>query len=244
METYNFGGVHSLIKGDCFDFIKSIESSSFDHILTDPPFGNGDIKYGRSELGHRAIANDENLDWLPEFAKEAFRVLVDDAHCVLYWQWRTFTVLKKVMESAGFELKTVGIWDKKNSGLGSGLAEGYEQICFFRKGNAKEEKFRSNVFRYARVAGRTKHPHQKPVKLHRDILQTISPPAKKILDPFGGVFTVGEACLEEDFFYTGVEIDKNHFSDGLSVFKECYDFNSRQTNIRREALKLEQLKLL
>lgn len=244
MDITEFGQ-NSLICGDSSRFTRWVPDNSFNHIVTDPPFGQGEkVNYGRSELGHRKIYGDGGLQWLPGFATESFRVTDDKAFCLVYWQWRTYSLLEEIMISAGWELKTVGIWDKKNSGLGAGLAEGYEQMCFFRKPAAREVKFRNNVFRYSRVSGRPDHPHEKPVNLHRDAIQTIAEPGSHIFDPYAGLYTVGSACMAEDMIYTGAEIDPVHAANGSSRFVKAYNFHKRQLSLRREALKVTQTKLI
>lgn len=243
MDITEFGP-NSLVEGDCARFLKFVPDASFEHILTDPPFGQGaKVTYGRSELGHRTINGDKNLNWLPNFAAESYRVTGPTAFCVVYWQWRTYSILEAEMLAAGWELKTVGVWDKKQSGLGAGLAEGYEQICFFRKADAREVKFRTNVFRYAKISGRPKHPHEKPVNLHRDVLQTIADTGSRIFDPFAGLYTVGSACMAEDMIYTGCENDPDHKAEGFSRFSKAYEFNKRQLSLRREAAKAVQTTL-
>lgn len=57
-----------LINGDCFEINKSIPSESIDLILTDPPYGM-EFQSGRREEKHDKIANDDNLDWLPDWFK-------------------------------------------------------------------------------------------------------------------------------------------------------------------------------
>lgn len=249
MDITEFGA-NSLVCGDVFRFLRWVPDGSFTDIVTDPPFGQGQtISYGRSELGHRKIHGDDGLQWLPKFAAESYRVTGPDAWCVLYWQWRTYSILEAEMLAAGWELKTVGIWDKKQAGLGSGLAEGYEQICFFRKDQAREAvKLRSNVYRYARPKAkkgkRIEHPHEKPVALQRDVIQTVCEPGRHIFDPFAGSYSVGRACAYEDVIYTGVEIDAEHAANGLKRFAVVHERETKQLSLRREAAKVHQTELI
>ena len=203
---------------DCLEVLKEIENESIDMILTDPPFGNN-IVYGRSQLGYRTIQNDNNLDWLPQWSKEAFRVLKDDSHCVVFWQWRTYSELEQIMLKAGFTIKTVAVWDKNNAGLGDGLAEQYEQIVVFKKGNARQNKFRGNVFRYSRVAGRPTHPHEKPVQLLGDLMLLCSNENDIVLDCFSGTFNTGVTAIRYGRRYVGCEIEEKYFKIGEEKLK-------------------------
>lgn len=200
-----------LLNGNTFEIIKTFEDESFDLICTDPPFGQN-INYGRSQLGHRTIENDNNLEWLDDWSKNAYRILKNNTHCIVFWQWRTYSQLENIMLKNGFILKTVGIWDKKNAGLGNGLAEQYEQICFFKKGNARQNFFRGNVFRIGRINGRPEHPHQKPVDLICELLKLCSKENDSVLDCFMGSGSVGLACKATNRNFTGIELDENYFN--------------------------------
>ena len=54
--------------GDCLEFMRGVPDNYFDLVLTDPLFGMSFQSNFRNE-DHKKIANDDNLDWIPEFAK-------------------------------------------------------------------------------------------------------------------------------------------------------------------------------
>lgn len=209
---------YKIYNDNCLNVLKTIDDKSINMILVDPPFGQS-IGYGRGELGHRYIENDNNLDWLPEWADHAYRVLKDDSHCLVFWQWRTYSKLEAVMLERGFTIKTVAVWDKNNAGLGDGIAEQYEQIIFFRKGNAKQNKFRGNIFRYSRIAGRPEHPHEKPVQLLGDLITLCSNENDIVLDTFAGTFNSGVAAVRYNRNYIGVELEEKYYQSGDKKLK-------------------------
>lgn len=88
-----------------------MESGSVDLILTDPPFGQN-LGYGRGRLGERFIEGDDNLDWLPETAKELYRILRADKACLVFCQWRTYTKFEKQFTDVGFTVRSVAILGK------------------------------------------------------------------------------------------------------------------------------------
>lgn len=63
----------TLMQGDCLRRMKEIPSASIDMVLTDPPYGMAFQSNHRGEK-HKAIANDVDLGWLPEFVAESHRV--------------------------------------------------------------------------------------------------------------------------------------------------------------------------
>ncbi len=209
--------INTILHGDSLELMKDIPDNSVDLILSDPPFGQN-IGYGRGELGHRYIENDDNLDWLPTFVEEAYRILEDKGHCVLFWQWRTYSQLETEMIDKGFTIKTVGIWDKLKGGLGDGLVEQYEQIIFFRKGKARQNFYRPNIFKENRSGGgsRPDHPHQKPVKILKEIIELCSNKGDVVIDPFSGSGSTAMACINSDRQFLGMEIDKNYHQLSLN----------------------------
>jgi DNA modification methylase len=73
--------INKFIQADTFEYIKQIPDEVFDAIHTDPPYGR-DTKYGIHHVGSRRIHNDSNLDdWLPDTAREMYRVLKNNSFC-------------------------------------------------------------------------------------------------------------------------------------------------------------------
>lgn len=200
-----------LYLGDCLFKLQELENESVNLILADPPYGQSG-EYGRRQLGARTIKNDCNLEWLPAWSKQAHRVLKNNSHCVIFWQWRTYSKLEAQMLEAGFILKTVAVWDKCNPGLtGGGFSEQYEQICVFKKGKARQNYFRGNVFRYPRVFGRPDHPNEKPVDLLNELVLLCSNEGETVLDTHMGSGSTGVACVQQNRFFIGCEIELPHF---------------------------------
>jgi len=222
-------GPYTAIYGNSFKYIKGIAAGSIGAIITDPPFGQQHLLkslYGRRELGHRTIKNDTSLFWLEDFARECYRVLPSKGWAVFFWQWRTIFEPIKAMKAAGFELKTVGVWNKKNGGLGTGLTEAYENILFFRKGKARENYLRPNVFTKFRGLGRPLHPHQKPAELFGELIRLLTKPGDLVCDFFAGSFANGEAAIKNGRRFRGVELDNTpenlYFDKGAGRLLRVY----------------------
>jgi DNA modification methylase len=198
---------YEIFNEDVFNVLPKINNNSVDLILTDPPFGQN-IQYGRKA---KTIKNDCNLDWLSEFAGNMYRILKDDTHCIVFWQWRTYSKLEFEMLKWGFVIKTVAIWDKGKPSLGDGLSEQYEQIVIFKKGKARQSRFRGNVFRYARLVGGQEHPHQKPERLLGDLIMLCSKENDLIFDGFMGSGSVGVASMTYGRRFIGCEIDEEYY---------------------------------
>jgi DNA modification methylase len=200
-------GRHRILCGDNAVLLGSIDPESVDQILTDPPYG-ADLLIGRQQLGHRTITNDEDLSWLPTIAEHCWRILRPEAVCILFGQWRTYCTFASQFQDQGFRLRTVGVWDKKNAGLGDGLAEAYEQIHVYYKGEPKAKRFIGNVFECSRPSGRPEHPTEKPFELIEQLMLLHN--GDQILDPFLGSGTTLIAAEKLGRTCIGMEIEPRY----------------------------------
>lgn len=176
---------HRLMCGDSTNpehIATLLQGATVDIVFSDPPYGNGKSgAYGRSQLGHRTIAGDKNFETV-----ESFINLNVCKRYMLFLQWRTFAEALATLQKNNLQLKTIAVWDKKNAGLGSGMAEAWEAILV--AGDIKYTKFGGNVFSISREVKQRKdspHPHQKPVELLSQLLSFVTN-YNVLLDPFLG----------------------------------------------------------
>jgi DNA modification methylase len=207
-------GRHRLMCGDSTDkatVLKLMDNSKADLVLTDPPFGN-DLGYGRGQLGERYILNDRTTDVLERMFEPINASLKNNAHCLVWIQWRTFSVLEKAMSK--YKLRTVVVWDKKQAGLsGGGFAEQYEMLCVFIKGKATQNAYSGNVWSISREHGKRseiEHPHKKPIEVLNKALDLTSKPKNLILDLFGGSGSTLIACEQTDRTCYMMELDPKY----------------------------------
>lgn len=191
-------GKHRLMCGDSTDRAtveKLMDGKKADMVFTDPPFGN-DLGYGRGQLGERFIKNDEDTKVLENIFSPIDYALKNNTHCLVWIQWRTFSVLEKTFEK--YRLRTVVIWDKKQAGLsGGGFAEQYEMCCVFIKGKATQAEYSGNVWQCAREHDKrseSEHPHKKPIEILARGLRLCSKSGNLVLDLFGGSGSTLIAC--------------------------------------------------
>jgi len=202
-------GEHRLLCGDSTDsdqVAKLMNGQKAELVFTDPPYGNGSAgHYGRGELGHRHILNDENFNCVNDF----FNLRICDAY-VFFLQWRTFKEALQTLENNELQLKTIGVWDKKNSGLGQGMAEQWEAIIV--AGNIKYSRFGGNVFSISREQKKridSPHPHQKPIELLSDLLEYFQD-YKLLVDPFSGSGSTMVASHQLKRKCYGMELDPKY----------------------------------
>jgi len=202
-----------LIHGDCFELNKSIETESIDLIVTDPPYGM-EFQSGYRKTKHEKIANDDNLDWLPNWFDEQYRVLKNNSHAYVFCSWHNVDVFKIQAEKSGFEVKNILIWHKNNTGMGDlkgDYAPQYEFILFLNKGRRELNGRRdSNIIKCARTKN-DNHPTEKPSNLIQFLIEKSSNKGDLVLDNFFGSGSCAIACHNLGRRFIGHEIDKDRY---------------------------------
>lgn len=199
--------------GDCLELMKGIPDGSIDMILTDPPYGIS-LKPQRasSNWKNTKVINDNNLDWLPCFVKESYRVLRKDSVMFFFVSWQTIDKVKPKIEDY-FEVKNVIVWDKDWFGLGNNFRPNHEFIILASKGKYKtKSKNLSNILKFRRVAPmKLQHSCEKPVALLELLIEESVEEKSVVLDPFMGSGTTGVACKNLNRNFIGYELDEHYF---------------------------------
>lgn len=193
---------------DCLEFMKQVPDNYFDLVLTDPPFGMS-FQSGRREEQHKKIANDDNLDWLPEFAKELYRITKENAHLYLFCSHHFVEVFKIEIQKYR-RVKNILIWEKNNVGMGDlegDYAPKYEMILFCSNGERKLNDGRSPNIIKATKTQNDLHPTQKPLDLIEFLAKKSMQKNDKVFDPFMGSGTTAIACKSLGLEWCGCELE-------------------------------------
>jgi DNA modification methylase len=200
-------------------------ASSFDIILTDPPYGMGADQFGDSGQGVGAAAHfykDDYETWLPlatAFAAASFRLAKPDAFLYAFCDIDRFAELRGLLAGAGWRVhRTPFIWHNPDGFRAPWPDQGpqrkYELICYAVKGERKVSAVKEDVLKYGKNEA-LGHPAQKPVPLLIDLLKRVARPGDQVLDPFAGSGATIEACHELKLSCTAIEQDAGAF--GIAV---------------------------
>lgn len=66
------------------------------------------------------------------------------------------------------------------------------------------------------------HPTVKPIELMKYLIQLITPPGGKVLDPFNGSGSTGCAAVELDYDYVGIELDPKYVAIATKRIQAWY----------------------
>lgn len=209
----------SIIRADCRSIIERLPQNEC-AIVTDPPYGiRNNCDYSQMTYNRRAKKN-TGIRY-----RDAKDFIEDDEHAFdpRPWLGYPFVVLWGANHFA--QHLTRGqwlVWIKKNDNmLGKCLSDC--ELAWVNKRNA------TGVFAFkhywngaCRESERhtSFHPNQKPVALHRWVLERV-PEHLTIVDPYAGSASIGVACASMGRKYIGCEIDPEYFAVAKSRLKDA-----------------------
>jgi len=244
-----------LILGDCLEVLPFV--GGIDAVITDPPFSSGArTDAGKSARGGMLRGAKWQEDWFTHdnMATHGFLTLMRLlARAILeqceigaraHWfiDWRMYPNLYGALESCGWIVKNLIVWDKQHFGMGANYRNQHELIIYAEKGGADFPTHATgNVIRCARVEGEN-HPTEKPVDLIWQIISASTVQGETIFDPFMGSGTTGVAAARLGRKFVGVEINENFFEVACERIRKAYAqpdfFVERAPEPKQEALGL------
>ncbi len=224
---------YDLHQGDAIDWLKSLNDSSVDLLITDPPY--------ESLEKHRKVGTTTRLKqsksssnmWFEIFPNsrfeslfyEAYRVLRKNSHFYLFCDQETAFIVKPIAEAAGFKFWKPIIWDKMRIGMGYHYRAKYEFILFFEKGKRKLNSLSiPDILSVPRI--HRGYPTEKPVELMKILISQSSSESELVCDPFMGACATGVAAqmlnrkfIGNDLSHEALKLScerlQKGFSDGI-----------------------------
>lgn len=224
MTPYYSDGLVTIYHGDALEVIADWDTA-IDAVVTDPPYSSGTrheaaksssgamLRAGR--FSNTPIDLDQmtttGFVWLLRaVAIGIYPVLVDGGSFLSFIDWRQWPNLVGAIETANLRVQGMVVWDKGHFGMGNGFRSQHELICHAAKGVPTiYDRGVGNVLRFARQEA-VDHPSPKPVGLMRVLIETITPDAGTVFDPFMGGGTTLRAAKAAGRKAIGVEIDERY----------------------------------
>ena len=200
-------GRHRVMCGDCTNENNRailFDGAAPEILLTDPPYCSGGFQESGRISG--SIGTRDKNGNAPRIANDTlstrgYQALIKNVlHALpckiayIFTDWRMWVYLFDLVESSGYGVKQMLVWDKKTMGLGIGWRAQHELVMFAHNTSAKFDKTKGygNVLQCSR-SGNPLHPTQKPVELIEMLIDNTMW-AKGVFDPFGGSGTTLVAC--------------------------------------------------
>lgn len=209
-------GRHRLMCGDSTN-IKEVkrltDGHAIDMILTDPPYCSGGFQEAGKQSGSvgtrgtEMIANDTLSTRGYQSLMKQMITAANAKMSYIFTDWRMWINLFDIVESCGFGVRNMIVWDKQSPGMGQGWRMQHELImCGIRvKSPFNPKKAQGNVIQCGRT-GNKNHATEKPVDLLKKIIE-VNDLAKYIYDGFIGSGSTMLACEDTNRICYGMEID-------------------------------------
>jgi ParB family chromosome partitioning protein len=216
-----------LFNEDCLEWLKR-SKGTFDHIITDPPYGIPMDFLTQDSDHHANVARvvethdvKENLEMLPKFLELAYASMRPFGFCVIWCDIMNWQFLYDTATKIGFSVQRWPVvWVKTHTCLnqmaGFNLTKTVEFAMVMRKAGTT---LPAPVGQCHVIAARSEwmatsgHPFAKPFDVWAFLIDSFTTPGQVILDPFAGVGTCPLAALAKDRQVLAVEIDIKHFND-------------------------------
>lgn len=217
---------YSVEIADYQEFMMALPDKSVDLILTDPPYCIS------KKTGFSAVVNGEkrfavSMDFgqwdqteinLEDMANTFYGVLRRGGTAIVWYDIWKIGKLKEAMESAGFKMIRLIIWQKTNpvplNMKATYLSNSREMaVSGVKVGKPTfNSEYDSGIYEYPipRHNGNRMHPTQKPLLLFEDLIQKHSNTGDLVVDPFIGSGTTGVAAFRNFRKFTGCDLDDNY----------------------------------
>lgn len=229
-EVYELGP-HRLMCGDSTDPEATArlfgDGDPPDLVLTDPPYCSGGFQESGKGAGSVGTRGDEVIarDTLSTRGYQALmsKVLGLTPAGVIYvfTDWRMWVNLFDVVESAGYGVRNMVVWDKGTPGMGVGWRHQHELVmaAINVKSPFDPSKAQGNVLDVdaegllvkAKRTGNRLHATEKPVELCRVILE-VTDLSQIVHDPFAGSGPTLIAAAQTERLWRGMELTP-HYCD-------------------------------
>lgn len=208
MKSLRIPELDCIYTGDAAVLTKHWAAGFADVLVTDPPYGNGNVGYG---IAKRRIAGDEHPLIGLQVVANCYRLLKRDATAYVFCGPSHLGFLEHFfLRYSNFRIREVLIWNKGHFGFGSVFRRAFECILVLEKGTPTYRvRSISNVLSFARADTKL-HPHAKPVELLEKLIDASSDPSGIVLDPFAGSGSTCVAARGLGRRFVGIEISPEH----------------------------------
>lgn len=221
----------------CFDYIKTINDSSIDLVLIDPPYEvsretnfSATAAKGKDTDRFRVSMDFGTWDYafsgLKEVIKECYRILKKGGSLICFYDLWKVTTLKTYFEEANFKQLRFIEWQKTNPvPLNSKLnyLTNSREIAITGVKVSKptfNSEYDDGVYKYPICHDKDRfHPTQKPLALIGDLVEKHSNEGDMVLDCFSGSGTTAVACIEKKRNFKGCEIASEYYLKSVERIK-------------------------
>jgi len=208
-----------LLQGDCLDLLDTLPDKSVDILYTDPPYIPPE--HSKTLTKYKKTMSEMGIleGFYKTYLQKIDRVLKDDGIVLLYCNSDSYPLFYIHLFPFVKKMRCF-VWDKIRCSLGYTFRHQHELILCGERPNMKCIKCGTgDVFKFNAVKANEKtHPAEKPIELHKHVLQNIIGDNldKVVLDTFMGTGSIGVACTELGCDYIGMELEPSFYELAVS----------------------------
>ena len=230
---------NQVIRGNCIDVMKEIDSGSIDLIFADPPFNIG-IKYATH---NDKMSYDDYYKWCEQWITETHRVLKSTGSIYIAIGDEFAAEINLILKKVGYNFRNWVIWYYTfGQNQRKKFNRSHTHILYFTKDkadftfndkairvpSARQLKYKDkranplgkipdDVWNFSRVCGTFKerignHPCQMPEELLELVIKASSQECETVLDPFGGTGTTAAVAKKLKRNYLTIEISDIYYN--------------------------------
>lgn len=193
-----------IIHGDSLTVLESFPPSTFDAVITDPPYASGGRTQAEKSKATAKKYSSMGGNAPPDFDGDA----KPGAPVCMFIDWRQLPCASDALQWAGWIWRGIAVWDKGISRPQKGrFRQQAEYIVWGSNGDmpvSRPVPCLPGVFKYGNPQNRI-HLTEKPLQLMQDLVKSTEP-GGHILDPFAGSGTTVLAAVKEGYDATGIEV--------------------------------------
>lgn len=241
----------TLYHGDCLEVMRALPDASVDAVVTDPPYGMGKDFGNGSDIEEAAL-------WLVQASMPSLcRLLRKGGMAFVFGSPRLIHKTIAAGEMAGLTFQRL-LWMYKPNDCTypwRGWLLTSEAIAVFSKGQPDKwahDHYCHDTYTFNHSGGElppgVEHPSVKPLVVVEDIVSKC--PGSVVLDPFMGTGTTGEACINMNRDFIGIEAHAGHFDtaryrvEAAQERVKHWPIEARPDLIAKGAIKPRQLELI
>ena len=213
--------------------LAAIPDASFDHIVTDIPYG-----IDMDALNATTVVDvkdehdvDQNLAMMPHFLRESFRLVRPGGFCVFWYDLDHHEKLQTWAREAGWKVQSWPLtWIKshvcQNNAAQYNFTKNTEVAMVLRRDSQTVlRKHCGSSWLMCDGAAERKmynNPFAKPFELWKWIYDAIAFPGQSVLDPYCGEMSACRAAVNCGLVPYGIECSDQHFNRGIEHMKAVY----------------------
>jgi ParB-like chromosome segregation protein Spo0J/DNA modification methylase len=216
------------------EVLPQIPSASFDHVVTDIPYGidmDNLNTFSKIDSVLEEHDVDDNVEMMEPFLQQAFRLVRSGGFCVFFYDMDWHEYLQSTAETVGWKVQRWPLIFYKTSTCRNSTAQynftkNYECAMVLRRDESTvlRSPQQSSVWMGDFAAERALYNNQfaKPFAAWRWIYDAIALQGQSVLDPFVGECSSARAAANCGLIPFGCEINEKHFNRGMHHMREVY----------------------